>query len=315
MRLPVLIVLLTHLGISGWMIPRIVGRSGWIEARPQLGLLTLHITAAAHVTGLLVLGALAAHDAVEKLMIWLVHADKNLLHAAYAGDRRVDPAWDLTVLLVIAVLVALVWSTFREARRVNAVREEHQLVCAVAPGSHPDVTVLDSAAAVVWCIPSGKGGRIFATTAAIHLLTRAELDAAIAHERAHLARHHHRMVFASDISARVFGRFGALRNYRRLVRHLVELDADDAAVRASDRRVLASALLRLGESAGTYPSRVALAVHGTSTGRRIKRLIERPTTRGAHLTGIGAVAASVSVLLLPAAVVLAPALALAGSGH
>lgn len=317
MRLTVLLTLLTELCVSGWLIPYIVGSANWAEARPRLGLLTLHSAAVAHLTGLLVFGALAAHDAVEQLMIWLVHADKNLLHAAYAGDRRVDPAWDhLTLALVMGILAALATSIVREARRIGVVRAEHHLVCSVGPRSTPDMTVIESAAPALWCIPRSGGGRIFVTTAALQLLSCAELDAAIAHERAHLVRHHHLMVFAADVMARVLGKLGVLRTYPQLVRHLVELDADDAAVRApSDRRVLASALLRLGESVGTHPSRAVLAANATSTARRIRRLIDAPGSRSGLFGGLSAITASAVVLVVPGAVVLAPALALAGTGH
>lgn len=314
MRLPVLLILLTHLAVTGWVIPGLVGRSEWAETRPRLGLRTLHSAAAAHLAGLLVLGALASHNAVEQAMIWLVHADKNLLHEAYAGERRFDLAWDLALLLVVCVVAGLIWSTLREVRRIKSLRARHTILRTVVPAPRPDVTVLDGIEPAVWCIPGPRRGRIFATTAAFEVLTTGEIDAAIEHERAHLARRHHRMVFAADAAATVFGRFGALRTYPTLVRHLVELDADDVALRSTPRHVLASALLRLGESRGVGNSTGVLAVNGTSTGRRIMRLIERQDACNGWLAA-GVAAASVSILLFPAGVVVVPALALAGSGH
>lgn len=316
MRLSVLLLLLTHLGITGWLIPGLVGRSAWAETQPRLGLRALHSAAAAHLVGLLVLGALAAHDAIERAMIWLVHADKNLLHEAYAGERRFDLAWDFALVLVAGVVVALVWSAWREARRVRAVRADHCILRTVVPAPRPEVTVLDGSEPAVWCIPGPRFGRIFVTTAALDVLTPGELDAAIEHERAHLARRHHRMVFAADSVASVFGRFGALRTYPALVRHLVELDADDVALRSAPRRVLASALLHLGEALGPDTRSLALAMNGSSTGRRIRRLLaQRDDSRRNCLTAPSVLVASVSVLLLPVAVVLVPAFSVAGSGH
>lgn len=319
MRLPVLLTLLAHLGLTGWLLPLAISRAAWAKARPGLGLVTVHGSALAHVVGILVLGALAAHDAVEQAMIWLVHADKARLHQAYAGDQRIDPtwdiAWDITLLLVVALVVALGLSTLREARQVREVRQEHHLLRSVARRPEGDVTVLDNATPAVWCVPGRRGGRIFVTTGTLEVLTDRELRAALEHERAHLARHHHWMVFAADTITRVVGTYGALRNYPALVRQLVELDADDTALRFTDRRILASALLRLGELAASRSNPVTLALNEASVGFRIRRLIDKHPTRGSVTATLLALTTTATAVLIPPAVVLVPALVLAGSGH
>lgn len=315
MRLPVLLILLTQLAVTGWLLPLAVARGAWARSRPLIGLIIVHGSALAHVVGTLVLGALAAHDAVEQAMIWLVHADQDRLHQAYAGDRRIDPAWDIALLLVVALLIALGLSTLRGARRVRLVRREHQLLRSVARRPEGDVTVLDNTSPAVWCVPGRRGGRIFVTTGTLDVLTNEELQAAFEHERAHLARHHHAMVFVADTITSVIGTYGFLRDYPALVRQLVELDADDAALRNSSPRVLASALLRLSEFAASRPSRVSLALNETVVGLRIRRLIDRQPTRGNATAALLAFVTSATAVLVPPAVVFLPALVLAGSGH
>jgi Zn-dependent protease with chaperone function len=315
MRLPVFLILLCHLAATGWLIPRVISRAAWVEVRPRMGLRALHTTVAAHLAGMLVLGGLAAHDAVEQAMIWLLHADKSRLHNAYAGDQAIDPAWDLAILLVGALVLSLVISALREARRVRRARRGYLLLCSSRQRPDLDATVIDNDAPAVWCLPLRRDGRIFVTTAALEVLAPDELGAAIEHERAHLGRHHHRMVFAADTIVRVVRTYGALRSYPSVVRHLVELDADDMAVRRTSRRVLAAALLHLGELAAGRSTVAGLAMNETSMSRRIRRLVDESPTRVSRFSTTVVLTAAATAVVIPPALVFLPALVLAGTGH
>ena len=311
MRLPVLLLLIGHLVLAGIVAPRLVGASTWAQRRPTWGLAAAHAAAGATVVGWLALGALAAHDGVERVMMELLHVDKTLLHDAYAGDGAVDPAWTLASLLVVALVGALTMSAARSTMRVRRERAHHrQRAC--APSSSGDLQVVTGVEPPsIWCIPGPRGGTIFATASAVELLTAAELRGAVGHERAHLRRRHHLMVLAADVVTSILGPVGFLRRYPEIVRFLVELDADDVAARTCTRRVLAFALYRLG-SASVAPG--TLGANDTATDRRIRRLLDRhgsqSTTAPLH--------AGLAILVLfatPVAAVAGPALALAGTAH
>src|SRR6185295_18393248 len=85
----------------------------------------------------------------------------------------------------------------------------------------------------------------YVTTGAVQALDPGQLDAVLAHERAHLAGRHHRLLALARIGRLVLPFLPLMRNADEQVARLVELHADDAAARARDPRLLATALVVL----------------------------------------------------------------------
>nr|BFE70551.1 hypothetical protein GCM10020092_038520 [Actinoplanes digitatis] len=86
----------------------------------------------------------------------------------------------------------------------------------------------------------GAGGRIVVTTGMRAALDDAQYAALLAHERAHLAAHHHRLVLLARLSAAVHPAFRLLT---RKFDYLVERAADErAAAELDDRRAVAVAI-------------------------------------------------------------------------
>jgi Peptidase family M48 len=75
---------------------------------------------------------------------------------------------------------------------------------------------------------------VILTTAAAQALDADQLDAVLAHERAHLAGRHHRLLALARIGREVFPFLPLMRDAEQQVARLVELHADDAATRARD---------------------------------------------------------------------------------
>jgi hypothetical protein len=98
----------------------------------------------------------------------------------------------------------------------------------------------------------------------------AVLAAVLAHERAHLAGHHHWLVAMARIGHEVLPFLPLMRDAEKQVARLVELHADDAATRARDPRLLATALVVLATPASPAPT---LAAGATDTVQRIHRLL------------------------------------------
>jgi len=190
------------------------------------------------------------------------------------------------------------------ARRRRA-RHDDMLAMIARPGP-AGVRVIDDAHAAVYCLPGRR--RIVLTTGALRCLDGRQLDAVLAHERAHLSgRHHLVLTFAAALQdAFPAARFFAVAAQQ--IGILVEIAADDAATRREHRLTLAGALLAVATA--RVPAG-ALGAGGTAAAYRIRRLIDpprRPSPARRALTSV--TLAGVSVLSLAA-----PALALLTITH
>jgi len=132
----------------------------------------------------------------------------------------------------------------------------------------------------------GLPGRVVLSTGMVALLSAGELDAVVAHERAHLRRRHHLGVVAMRLAAIADP---LLRPMVAVTEHAVEREADeDAALVVGDRRTVARAVIRASlAGAGSRPGgpedRSALAATAGDAPRRVEALLEpaRPPRRAA----------------------------------
>jgi Zn-dependent protease with chaperone function len=176
-------------------------------------------------------------------------------------------------LITAAVAVRVLWVYSSAAARARRRRAAHDDVLAVMakPGPAADVRIIDGDRPAVYCLPGRR--RIVLTTGALTRLEDGELDAVLAHERAHLSGRHHLVLTLAAALHRAFPVVGLFAVAARQVAYLVEIAADDAAVRRAPRLTVASALLAVaveGVPAG------ALGAGGSAAARRIQRLIDPP---------------------------------------
>lgn len=314
--------LLCYALATGWGVDRLLARARWVSRHPRHALVVWHATALACLGAVSGVSLLLAHDVLEHGLLWLLHADKGELHLAYAGARSVDGLWNVAALLPIVVLLAVLAVVTTKAIADERRRRQFRWL----PGSSRRfgaeagvrVAVVDHAVPAAHCVP-GRGGRdlIVLTSAAIAQLSATEVQAALEHERAHLRLRHHRMILLADSLAAILAPVGALRSYPSQVRRLVELDADDVAVRRFGHRTVASALLAmctpLPNPAGDAPS---LSFTGSAAAARVRRLLEGDGEHRPRALARVLLTWSIPVaLLLPPAIVLWPAASLVGSAH
>jgi Zn-dependent protease with chaperone function len=131
-----------------------------------------------------------------------------------------------------------------------------------------------------------------------------QVEAVLAHERAHLAYHHHRFLALARIGQQVFPFIPLMREAAVRVTRLVEMHADDAATAGRDTGPLATALVALA-SAGSGPGPALAAAGADPAGadalRRIQRLVApaEPLSRfRRHLLRAAAPALALVPLLL-----------------
>src|SRR6185437_12353670 len=116
---------------------------------------------------------------------------------------------------------------------------------------------------------AGPHPTVILTTAALQTLDPDQLDAVLAHERAHLASHDHRLLAIAKIGRQVLPFLPLMRDADTQITRLVEMHADDAATADRDAGPLATALVVLA-AAGPAPG---LAAAATDAVQRIQRLL------------------------------------------
>lgn len=215
-------------------------------------------------------------------------------------------AFALTVLVGVRLTVAVVRVVIANRRR----RAHHRMVVDLVGVDHDtahlqpcartrDLRVLGVAQPLAYCLP-GMRSRVVVSEGALAALTGDEVAAVLTHERAHLRARHDLVLEAFTAVHAAFPRLVRSSSALRAVELLVELLADDAAVRVAGRTPLARALVAC--ASGWAPSG-ALAVGGPSTVLRVRRL----AGRGNSLT-LAAVAylAAAAILVVPTVALAVP---------
>jgi Zn-dependent protease with chaperone function len=207
----------------------------------------------------------------------------------------------------LALLSSLCWVLVAASTAaLNARRRQRTLLALLAHGDPkaPGALVVDSPAAAAYCLPGLRSRIVVLSVGTLELLGRGELAAVLAHERAHLRERHDLVVLPFTALRRAFPHSGTCADANRAVALLVEMLADDRALRGRSARVLVSALVRFG-TAGTCPAPAgALAAGEGDIAARVARLLQpvRPLPAAANaavcLTAGLLVTATVALLIL-----------------
>jgi beta-lactamase regulating signal transducer with metallopeptidase domain len=204
--------------------------------------------------------------------------------------------------LLCWVLVAASAAVLRARRRQRA------LLSLLAHGDPkvPGALVVDYPAAAAYCVP-GLRSRIVISAGTLALLDQAELAAVLAHERAHLRERHDLVLLPFTALCRAFPRSASARRAHGAVALLVEMLADDHALRHRPARELVSALIRVGAAGtGSTPAgALAVGTQDSEVATRVARLLEpAPGLSAAALTLV--CAAAVLLVAVPAALLVLP---------
>ncbi|WP_237745003.1 M56 family metallopeptidase [Kribbella catacumbae] len=222
---------------------------------------------------------------------------------------RGDAAGVVTVgvgLLVPTLLVARLAVVAMRLLRAQRVDRGRHLDLLELLGCHDPVlgvTVIAAATPAAYCVPGTD--RIVVTDSALRALDPTELRAVLAHERAHLAGRHHLLVTWAITLARAFPGVPVFHALGNATVDLVELLADDLALRRERGDSLATAIATLGGSRAVGLSS-GLAAAGGSVLARVQRLLEPPKPLPVA-TRIGGAGAALTMVALPALVVALPA--------
>ncbi len=288
-----------------WWLPR----ASWPQRAPRLGIavwqaLTVTVLASALLAGLIL--------AIPCLRVW---ADWPSLRAcvmsvraqyASAGGAITSTAG---AVLTVGAATRLAWFTgtsMASARRRRA-RHDEALTLVGRPGPVPGMVLLEDDRPAVYCVPGRR--RIVFTTGALRRLDDGQVDAVLAHERAHLSGRHHLVIMLAEALRSAFPRIPFFAAAASHISCLVEMAADDAGTRRAHRLTLADALLTVAEA--RVPAG-ALGAGGTAGAQRIRRLIDSPQPASRRRR---AATFALAVIAVPLMAFSAPALAALAISH
>jgi Zn-dependent protease with chaperone function len=257
------------LGILG---PRMIARARWTARAPLLAIVTYlaagwSVIAALGLAGL----TLAVHaTALGGGLSHLIGACVHRLRATYGtpGGAMVAELGLILAGAVLARTALIAIAHFRAARRQALLHAQTARLIG-QPQPTLGAVLVEHAQPTAYCV-AGRQPTVILTTGAVQALDPGQLDAVLAHERAHLAGRHHWLLAMAKIGREVLPFLPLMRDAEAQVTRLVELHADDVAIRARDPRLLATALVVL--ATGASPA-TALAAGATDSIQRIHRLL------------------------------------------
>jgi len=303
-------VLLVYAASAGTVGSRLLGRAGWALRAPLLGIGTYLAAAWSVVTALGLAGlTLAVHaTALGGGLSHLIGACVLRLRDAYATPGGATAA-GLGLTLAGAVMARTALTALTHLRAVRRQAVQHAQTARLVGRREPALgaVLVDHEQPAAYCV-AGPHPTVILTTATLQALDPEQVDAVLAHERAHLASHHHRLLAIARIARQVLPFLPLMRDADTQITRLVEMHADDAATTDGDTGPLATALAVLAAAAGPAPG---LAAATTDAVQRIQRLLRpaEPLSRvRRQLLRAGAAALALTPVLLaltPAMVALA----------
>lgn len=280
----------------GFVAPQLMLRSSWPYRAPALAAAVWHTLAVSFSIG----AALFAYNLAmptEHLHAGLV----GLLHSCGldvgAGGPDPDTADRLAVGVPAAIGVALAAGFAFHVARARRARTQHReaLDLVGRRSARLCATVLPSDIPAAYCLP-GRHPRIVISDATVRQLTPDQLGAVLQHEQAHIAGRHHLVLAAVETFHSVFRRLPLARHVREQTALLLEMIADDRALRSHSHEVLATAMY---EMAAARAPKGAFAAGGHTVLIRVKRILGPRTAPHPALWGsVAAVAAAVPLLPL-----------------
>lgn len=206
----------------------------------------------------------------------------------------------VTMLAAGFALLAVLWwmLVVAFAAAIGARHRQRELLALLAHGDPkaPGALVIDYPAAAAYCLP-GIRSQIVVSAGTLDLLAPAELAAVLAHERAHLRARHDLVLIPFTSLRRTFPRSRVITQAHRTVALLVEMMADDRALRVRGlfARELATALLRFGTAGAECAPAGALAAAEGELTARVNRLLTPPPPLARPIQAVVVLAAGLLV--------------------
>jgi Zn-dependent protease with chaperone function len=227
-------VLLAYAAGLGILGSPLLGRARWTARAPLLAIVVYLAAGWSVIVALGLAGlTLAVHaTALGGGLSHLIGACVHRLRATYGTPGGATVAGlGLTLAGAVAARTALTAVTHFRAAGRQAQRHAQTARLVGQPEPTLGAVLVEHAQPAAYCV-AGRQPTVILTTGAVQALDPGQLDAVLAHERAHLAGRHHRLLALARIGREVLPFLPLMRDAEEQVARLVELHADDAATRA-----------------------------------------------------------------------------------
>ncbi len=286
-------------------VPAMLARASWPSRAPRAAIVLWQAIALAAV-----LSAFSAGIAIASRLFAPGHDGRPTATIASEIDVLGWPLWitylavfALTLVIGARLAAAIVQVAIATRRR----RAHHRMVVDLVGKSHKwahaqagdGLRILDVEEPLAYCLP-GVRSRVVVSEGTLTTLADNEIAAILSHERAHLRARHDLVLEMFTAVHAAFPRFVRSASALDAVRLLIEMLADDAAVRAAGPTPLARALVAC--ATGRTPAG-ALAAGGPTTVVRLRRLGGRGNSLAVAACAYVAAAA---VLVVPTVAVVLP---------
>ncbi|MDX6738300.1 M56 family metallopeptidase [Actinocorallia sp. A-T 12471] len=265
-------VALTIIALATVPAAELLSRAKWTWRTPRTGILLWQALGLAW--GLASIGALVGFA--------LAPLGRGVLHGLFLlpdDGLHLSLPRQLALLAGMALTGSLIGSLLLSGFRVVRARARHRALLRLIAdrGRRKGALVVDHPDAAAYCVP-GMRSKIVISAGTLELLDDGELEAVLAHELAH-ARERHDLVLLPFTSLPRIGFVGRILDSVAL---LIEMRADDRALRHRSPKELAKALLRFATAPSASAPSCALAVahEGGAVMARVQRLLNpepRPT--------------------------------------
>jgi Zn-dependent protease with chaperone function len=294
-------------------VPAMLARASWPSRAPRAAIVLWQAIALAAV-----LSAFSAGIAIASRLFAPGPDGRPTATIASEIDVLGWPLWivyvavfALTLVIGIRLAVAVVQVAIATRRR----RAHHRMVVDLVGKSqkwgqsarkrwaHPHagdgLRVLDVSEPLAYCLP-GVRSRVVVSEGTLTTLADNEIAAILSHERAHLRARHDLVLEMFTAVHAAFPRFVRSASALGAVRLLIEMLADDAAVRTAGPTPLARALVACAASRTPVG---ALAAGGPTTVLRVRRLAGRGNSLA---VAAAAYLAAAALLVVPTVAVAVP---------
>lgn len=239
--------------LLAWPVPALLPGAKWAYRRPTLGLLVWQLVAlvggTSMIGSLVLLGAATFADDIPDAAngMWRFVTHNELPEGSSVWSLlALSGALFLTAHLLLNLLVTVVYAERERARHAQLIT-----LLSEPMSDRPGTRLIDTPAPVAYCLPGALKSITVLTAGLIELLDDEELRAVIEHERAHVRLRHDIVLILFTAWKVSLPWLPTARNASREVALLLEMHADDTALKSVDRASLARAIMVVAEGGST----------------------------------------------------------------
>jgi len=230
--------------ILAWPVPVLLSRAQWPARSPFTAMVLWQAIALAG--GLSMIGAMLVYG-LEPIGKNLIAGLRSLAGMVFNNEPTTALGfWHLFALSAAALLTAhLVFTLLLTYYKIERQRRRHRelLTLLASPSDDgPGTVVINHDSPVAYCLPGGARSVTVLSDGLMAALEPAELRAVLIHENAHLSQRHDLLLWAFAAWRQALPWFPTTRLAQTAVNSLIEMLADDVALRTESKVTLIKAI-------------------------------------------------------------------------